>query len=82
MFDFSYLYNESERKSEEVNNKLNILIEFKIHDPILTHRTYKILNTRMEGIQSRALGIVTNCITIYFGANSCAIYVPKPAIKP
>jgi len=41
-------------KCEEVNFKLNILIDFKIHVPILTHRTYKILNLRMEGIQSRA----------------------------
>ena len=74
MFDFSYLYNESERKSEEVNNKLNILIEFKIHDPNLTHRTYKILNPRTKGIQSRALGTVTNCFAICYGA--IFIYLP------
>ena len=42
-------------KRKEVNIKLNILIEFKIHDTILTHRTYKILNPRIDGIQSRAL---------------------------
>ena len=50
-----YLHFENEKKCEEVNIKLNILTNFKIHDTNLTHRTYKILNSRMKGIQSRAL---------------------------
>jgi hypothetical protein len=49
-----YLRLESEKKCEEVNIKCSIFINVQIRDTYLTHRTYKILKSRMEGIQSRA----------------------------
>ena len=51
-----YLCFENEKQSENVNIKLNILIEIKIHDTFLAHRTYKIFKSGVEEIKSRALG--------------------------
>ena len=51
---YLYICIKSRKKREKVKIIHNILIEFKFHDTYLTHGAYKILNLRMEGIQSRA----------------------------